>query len=145
MTLQELNGYVMKWQKILRLQDWDVDVQFEDKWNMEGAVGLCTYDLTLPKAWIKIVHPEQQPGEDPEATVVHELLHIKAAAFHNENTGWLKGAKLDALEVMIETTAQALVGLDRKVQIAHLEGKQEAIGEVLKELAVVSDTKPRVV
>ncbi len=95
----QLRSLVRKWQRILRLQDWRVTVDYDgDMWDDWGEV---TWDIEAKTAHIRI-----NPVSPPEETIIHELLHLHAAPL-----GDLKGYKSDTLEQMIELTAGALYEL----------------------------------
>lgn len=131
MTLPEIQGLAKHWQARLRLVDWDIKVQFKPRSALNGS-GEVVYDIGLHQATITVTDPQWDDNhEDYELVLVHELLHIKAAGFHNSGIGRLQGSKLQALEVMIEQTAKALVDLDREIQVAALESKKAQIAETL--------------
>lgn len=69
-SVQELLG---KWQDILRLRDWDIQIRIvETPWRKSGDIKM---DMDDKKAVMLI---NQQPkSTNLEELVVHELLHLK--------------------------------------------------------------------
>jgi hypothetical protein len=114
MTEKELNRLVIKWQKRLRLMDWNIQAKFdEDELLQEwGAWGACNPQGFLREAVMIFRHPDEaklvQPKYDLEVIVVHELLHIFFAPIkHRDHAG------LNAEEQMIHTIAILMVDLER--------------------------------
>jgi len=101
-----------EWQRILKLQDWDVLVAVPSGEAMDEAEGQVTFDLGKKIADIKLVTPEGYPFDamrpyQMEETLVHELLHLHFAPF-DAKTGTPKGV---AQEQAINAIARALVNL----------------------------------
>lgn len=68
-----ITRYVDKWQPILRLGDWDIDVHIVTKrWRKSGDVRV---DLEDKKAILLINH--RPVCKNLDELIVHELLHIK--------------------------------------------------------------------
>jgi hypothetical protein len=69
----EIEEYLNKWQKILRLRDWDIAIKMvEAKWRKSGDIKI---DLEDKKAVLLI---NQNPKcTNMEELVIHELLHLK--------------------------------------------------------------------
>lgn len=112
MHLQQL---LPEWQKILRLQDWDVKLIVDRERNFIGgdSQGECSWVLEKKQAFIKILDPVDFPDskweQDSEETLVHELLHLHFAPFNAED-GTLEDV---AQEQAISAIAGALAGLKR--------------------------------
>jgi hypothetical protein len=72
-NVADVQEYLTKWQHILRLRDWNVQLQIvETKWRKSGDIKI---DLEDKKAVLLI---NQNPkSENAEELVVHELLHLK--------------------------------------------------------------------
>lgn len=78
---------VRKWQRRLRLLDWDITAQYVDEPDEdEQWVGNCQCDRNRQRARIRIVEPGHEgwePGEmgvdfgSVEAVLLHELLHVR--------------------------------------------------------------------
>jgi len=89
----ELQGYLSKWQDILRLRDWDIKLDPVTKpWRKTGDVKIDQADKTA----IVLINDCNPKQTDIEAVVVHELLHIK----------------LWGMDQMIETLLQCVYGKD---------------------------------
>lgn len=81
MTEATLIEICRKWQRRLRLQDWDIKIIFVRQFEMRPDVlGCCEPVIEKKVALIKIVDPIDYPtdcrwGLDVENTIIHELLH----------------------------------------------------------------------
>lgn len=117
MTQDELTALARKWQQRLRLQDWDVTVEIKRarEMSLDGKAGEVVMVLEQRRAWITLrdmtdVDPEEQADNDPEVTVVHELLHL-----FTEPLGLPEeGPRATAEEQMLNAVSRALVALDRE-------------------------------
>lgn len=116
-TQEALSACCEKWQKILRLQDWDVLCvlvsHHEDL--SEHALGDCMTCIELKKAHVRVLHPDATPKgwdgkicEDQERILVHELLHIHFSPFEPADRESLDYAMW---EQSIDVLARVLVGL----------------------------------
>ena len=84
MTIEELRERCVYWQQRLRLQDWDVYVEYVRKDATDDWWGeLSCREIQHRYAKVRIVEPgsflaADWPREktDPEYILVHELLHI---------------------------------------------------------------------
>ena len=117
MTQEDLERLLAKWQRILRLQDWDVHLRVVRRWEMhnEDTMGECEYLLRKRCAVIRILDSaDYDPGtpwpQDQERTLVHELLHLAFAPFSRTEAG---SAEAVAEEQVIHALASALVALRR--------------------------------
>ncbi len=97
------------------MEDWKIEVEFKHSWDLDEALGTCRTDLARKTATISMVHPEEQiqRDEDPEETLVHEILHLLTAGFHHPAVGRLGGGRLSAMEQMVDLVSIALVRLRR--------------------------------
>ena len=82
-TEPQLNELCKEFQPILRLQDWDISVQFVDQDTMKHANGRCEYSTGYKSALIKIPSPETYdtdqtpfPQQDMRHALLHELMHL---------------------------------------------------------------------
>ncbi|MEW6726892.1 MAG: hypothetical protein AB1327_08035 [Bacillota bacterium] len=105
-----------EWQRILRLQDWDVITKIvrSDDMHSDGQ-GECTWVIERKEAIIKLLDPvdysPRSPFEqDHERTLVHELLHLHFAPFTAKD-GTLEDI---AQEQAIQCFAKAFVELKRR-------------------------------
>ena len=89
----ELNILLSKWQKILRLSDWDIKLELVTKeWRKTGDVKI---DLDN-KAAIVLINNYDPKQTNIEAVIIHELVHIK----------------LWGMDQMIESLLQCVYGDD---------------------------------
>ena len=80
-----LTALCQKWQKILRMQDWQIEVEFVEPMLIGGSLGETHSSLTTKSAKIFVARPDmaytrsfafEDVARDVENTVVHELLHV---------------------------------------------------------------------
>jgi len=113
-TQEQAEAALAKWQKILRLQDWEIKVcicrgrdlsldgQAEVHWRMEKKAAIV--NLLDP-----VDYDNKRFPQDHETGLVHELLHLHMAGFAAEN-----GTPEDiAQEQAIHALSTAFVRLDR--------------------------------
>ena len=119
LTEDELREKCAEWQRILRLQDWDVIVTVERASNMRVSEvnGECEWTLQTKQARIRILDPIDYPDnikwpQDMEQTLVHELLHLHFAPFDRFDRESLEHV---TMEQAIDLIAGALVNLKRKI------------------------------
>jgi len=87
----KIEEHLRKWQPVLRLRDWDVQVKMvETKWRKSGDIKV---DLDDKKA-VLLINRNPKTCENIEELVVHELLHLK----------------LYGMDQMIEELLQAVFG-----------------------------------
>ena len=111
---------VAKWQKILRLQDWQVFVEVKRRRDMpedyKDCYGLCQPNISSKQAVITIRsefdHDDQPLPYDMEQVIVHELLHLYTADLSVLETPG--SFEYIAMEQMIELLSWAFITLDRK-------------------------------
>ena len=70
---RDIQGHLSKWQSILRLRDWDIQVKLvKTTWRKSGDIKI---DMEDKKA---VLLANQSPKCDNlEELVIHELLHLK--------------------------------------------------------------------
>ncbi|WP_051540085.1 hypothetical protein [Clostridium ihumii] len=69
-----VKDYLIKWQDILRLKDWDIKYELVDvEWRKSGDIKI---DMTDRKA-ILLINTFNPKQTNLEALVIHELLHLK--------------------------------------------------------------------
>ena len=113
----DLQALLAKWQKILRLQDWQIKIEFRRKFDMpEYKQGTVGFNAGKKMAAIGIIDPiDYSPKsdwpQDVEGTIVHELLHLHFGLTDTSKSGSLEE---DLWEQAINSLETALVGLDRK-------------------------------
>ncbi|WP_160112318.1 hypothetical protein [Salicibibacter kimchii] len=79
-TQEELEQKLVYWQKILKLQDWDISIE-KKKMIGEDFEGNVQCFLESKEAFISILDEDYRPDDslgehDMEETLVHELLHL---------------------------------------------------------------------
>ena len=107
-----LSKVASRWQKILRLQDWQVDIDFyrAREFANADALGECTFNINSREGFIKILNPIDYEGEyDLEWIVVHELLHLHFADWTAKNNYECPVSG----EQAIDSIAQALTRLNK--------------------------------
>lgn len=128
MPIEELRARCKVWQQRLRLQDWEVYVEYVRKADADGWWGeLTCREINHRYAKVRIVEPgsflpEDHPREktDPEYVLVHELLHIYTEGILGEPP---EGQQVNRdgvcnhwAEQMADAVAQALVGRKRPAE-----------------------------
>jgi hypothetical protein len=115
-TEEKLREKCAEWQKILRLQDWIINVRICREWDMLSSDCNAEIEIVLPKrmATIRVLDPVDYPDnlsedQDMELSLVHELLHIHFWPF----TERLDGLHQVAEEQAIEAISRGLVELYR--------------------------------
>ena len=123
-TKKKVNKLCRKWQKILRLQDWNIDVILtSDSEALRGSHGVCQSDIAKKNCFISIDCSDS--NNNVHLTLVHELLHLHFLGFEpqalkdpdNKNSILTIEDYTDAylkFDQGIELTAQALLRLFAK-------------------------------
>lgn len=116
MQQADIEKLLTEWQKILRLQDWQIKVSFARGHEIDGHQGRATIYLNFKQALIKLRDPidwtDKDFPDDSEIDLVHELIHLHIFAFDTTKPGTLERV---ALEQVDELLARALVGLKRRM------------------------------
>ena len=109
------------WQRVLRLQDWDVSVRIVSSAAMKtlDRVGQITEFAAKKLACIDLLNAADyasgadfcSPEQDHEKTLVHELLHLHTLDWPGKDD---TGGATNAEEVCVDTLARALVEMKRK-------------------------------
>lgn len=114
MNPSDIPARLAYWQRRLRIQDWDIEARVERMSSIgPGVFGNCARNNESRHARIRLLDPDDvdtsaiPSSHDLEETMVHELLHV---VFHcaSEDT-----ESRVAFEQAIDSTARALVGLER--------------------------------
>ncbi len=72
--IKKANEYLIKWQDILRLRDWDIKIyEVHQKWRKTGDIKI---DETDKRAILMLNNCNPHP-DNLEALIIHELLHVK--------------------------------------------------------------------
>lgn len=115
----QLRSLAKEWQKVLRLQDWDIHVFQKRVHSMpSGTTGMFDGVATKRIASIFVLHPIDYPPDvigpyDEEQTLVHELLHAYFSTFWDDCS---KKHRV-AMEQAIDGLAWALVNLKRRSEV----------------------------
>lgn len=115
MNPAELQSFLAKWQTILRLRDWDIEIKFGRAWEMgEDRGGEVTRINAKETALITILdpcdwRPDKIVPQDIEYTVVHELVHLHFAIIDD-----FEGANDTLYEQAVHRIATVLLSLDRR-------------------------------
>jgi hypothetical protein len=117
MNDEQLQERCVYWQKVLRLQDWEVSVQVTRDRDFRGPhnQGECEWVIGTKHAAIRILDPVDYPPnrmwpQDMERVLVHELLHLHFAPFDSAEAGSMED---NAQEQAIESIASGMVMLER--------------------------------
>ncbi len=125
MTERELKTRLKYWQKILRLQDWDVSIRYNSAVDMaENNQGQIYLDCASRRAMINILQPNEYRTpidkwkQDIDNTIIHELLHI-ITHFWTVESG-----SIDYIlkEQAIDIVARSLVLLDTQTRPSSAQG-----------------------
>lgn len=112
----QIEKLVRKWQAILRLQDWDIQVKVVPSYDVENrGNGHAAVNPDMSEAFLHIRRAgESDPSlppltcgidrNDPELTVVHELFHVKTSPISLDHP---------ALEAYTESMSRILLKLER--------------------------------
>lgn len=118
LTEEELRAKCAEWQKILRLQDWIVDVGISRSrdMNLENAQAEILPSLQKRMATVRILDsvdypPDCAEPQDMELSLVHELLHIHLFPLFADREDEMR---LIAEEQAIEAISRGLIYLYRK-------------------------------
>ena len=108
-----------QWQKILRLEDWDIQVDIRSSVDMRLTNSLATVERFGRKrrAHIELLDPREfrqadNTGDlDVESSIVHELLHIYTQPMMRKCP---KDSELEAEEQAIHAISMALLKAARR-------------------------------
>ena len=114
--IAQLYTWLPMWQKLLRLQDWNITVNVKRRYQMSDhdVLGLCRRYTDSKDADIDILSVQDisahKEGDDAdyELTLVHELLHVHFAFMNND-----EGHARQQEELIVSTLSRALVSLNR--------------------------------
>lgn len=92
----EITKQALYWQKVLALQDWNLDVRVARQWEMSDPLVLAETEWYLSRkdAVIRLLHPSDLGGlatrfikgeeADYDISLVHELLYLHFAPFDKQ-------------------------------------------------------------
>jgi hypothetical protein len=115
-SLDKINDVINKWQDILRLRDWDIQVRIvENEWRKSGDIKIDADD----KKAVMLINSNPK-STNLEELVVHELLHLKlwgmdqmlevliTSVFGEDDNDPRKQFALHQFFTMLETTVEDL-------------------------------------
>lgn len=117
LSAEQLKRLCGEWQKVLRLQHWDVALEIARRGDLELAncTGTCRPTQPTALAIIKLLDPIDYENDifpyDMELVLVHELLHLHFCPF--DDCTDVNDLKDIMLERAIEHIARALVETKR--------------------------------
>ena len=119
-----LNELCKEYQKILRLEDWDIRVELKPLHELgEGTDGKCFTDLPLLSALIQIPTADSWKGsnilrhQNMARTLIHELIHVVLSGLSPPK----KDEMADQLyESGIERLSQAIYTLHKENELLSL-------------------------
>lgn len=123
----ELQRYCLRWQVMLRLQQWRVKIRYARAREMttdmgDIAWGRCRINENHLKATVTVLHPDDyeddEGREEIESTVVHELLHLLMNGVRREQKAPDQAGDV-AEEQVINVTAGLLVDLYQQLSTAN--------------------------
>jgi hypothetical protein len=126
-TEAELRKLCRRWQQMLRLQDWKIEIQYARIREMlhnddiGGVIswGRCSINDNHKRAKVYVLHPDDYEDdlgrEEIEETVVHELLHVQMSGMRSAIKGPDPAGDL-CEEQVINIDSELLVSLYGKVR-----------------------------
>ena len=81
-TYRACEEFIKKWQKILRIQDWEIDLKFLTGLEMQKTMGSENYNACCDRtsenkfATISLNLESPEINDNPERLLIHEMLHI---------------------------------------------------------------------
>jgi hypothetical protein len=113
-TEEMVNGWVVRWQRRLAMQDWKIDTKIVRLSQLpKGTVANIHWSLPRRTATIKVLDPidstlpKSEIVRDTELSVVHELVHLSMAKLP------LDSNNTDLEEETVKKLSAALMALDK--------------------------------
>lgn len=113
--VDQLRERLAYWQKVLRLQDWDIQIEIArmPQFTSPDRAAEIHIHYTHKRAFIRILDPEDYSynmvpwdPQDMEMSLVHELMHIYFYPAQDHMT-------YHELEQAVHSLATAFVGMER--------------------------------
>lgn len=115
LLLQQLKAATVRWQKALRLQDWDIIVQLVPHDDIPDCYGKFVSYASKKRVNIRLVFPEHAISDalfevtyDPFKTLIHELLHVRLIGIKNYEDGVASNASDLAEEQAVHALTELL-------------------------------------
>ena len=145
-TQRQLDAWIREWQRVLRLQDWRVNIALarENEMPDTGMHGQTWIHPEHKRARIWLRHPldyQDRGGceDDIEQTLVHEIVHLHFERFYDKNESPTQTAQ----ETAIDLIACGLVELKRRSEVMVVKRKTTAKKKtVAKATKTSSASKP---
>ncbi len=113
----DYESLLAEWQERLGLLDWEIHLSVNvkrEEMGVPGASGCAHYVESKKWAEIQIAEPEAGIVWDPEQTLVHELMHLKLALLHDEDSTYANSPTYSRVEhQIVDDMAKALVSAKR--------------------------------
>lgn len=124
---EEIDAALAYWQKVLRLQDWDVRAKIVRLCGLSdsGCQGDCSTTPSTKKALIRLLDsvdytPSTEWAQDHERVLVHELMHIHMNEVMDEVRDVslkLHNRLYTQEERVVEMAATAMISLKRQIPV----------------------------
>ncbi|HWQ57561.1 MAG TPA: hypothetical protein VN540_00960 [Clostridia bacterium] len=145
-NVADMQKYLEKWQRVLRLRDWDIKLQpVEKEWRKTGDIKIDMEDRNAVLL-INVHNPRQTNLEE---LVIHELLHLKLwgmdqmienlidCVYGNDESDAKREFAYTQFMTLLESTVNDLAksflqeaGEDKEISFGRLsEAVREEIGE----------------
>lgn len=119
MTQKKLEQISKRWQKLLSLQDWEINIRLaEPDKILDRSLGQARINLKRKIAHIAVLDPKflsslesKRAEAEIEDTVVHELIHCLIEPYAPNDWDSLSGV---LAEQSIDAIARAFVKLDKE-------------------------------
>ncbi len=115
LTEDQVSGWIVKWQKRLGLQDWQIDAKIVRMPELpQNAVANIHWSLPNKKATVRVMNsvdstlPKSEIVRDTELSVVHELVHLNMAKLPLDPT------HTELEEEAVRKLSTALLALEEK-------------------------------
>ena len=149
MNLTDAQIYLDKWQKALRLQDWDIKLQaVEVEWRKSGDIKIDVDDRTS----ILLLNNHNPKQTNLEGLIIHELLHLKLygmdqmieslieSVYGNEANDSKRKLAYNQFMTLLESTVNDLSksfliqsGENKEISFGRLEEQiKEELGDTVK-------------
>jgi hypothetical protein len=108
--------FIKKWQKILRIQEWEIGLEFLSGLEMQKLMGSDDYNASCGRttenktAMISINCESPQMNDELENSIIHELLHIVFDEYQTFTENAIKDNDyaLNAVKLKMEQTIENL-------------------------------------
>ena len=140
MDFDNTQNYLDKWQKILRLMDWDIKYQYVEKeWKKTGDIKIDMDDRNA----IILINKFNPKQTNLEELIIHELLHLKLygmdqmietlieCVYGKEDNDPKKSFAYNQFMTLLESTVNDLA---KSFLIHNGENKEISFGRLMNEI-----------